>query len=436
MRFPLLLAVSLVFSAGGLAGCAGDSPAIVGERTPAAAIIDITARGRDAWTVEYRLPSQVAELAFARSPDDSRGKAWTAPAGFEFAYANDVELLRRMDGAPFDIVTLQAPPVYRYLPKDYAPFSPFGDGGMLVHSGRFFACGGPCPDNALFAMSLTNTGAGRILLDGTDRGRTVAWTDTESGRNVYVGDAEPVETPDFIAVIDASLPNEIREQLGAQFPQLMHIYAERLGAVSARPMMFVSYDLSHPGGGWGRQGGVLPDQVFMHFYGSVWPEEMQKDGFVEDLTWHFAHEAAHIYQRQILATDEGSAWIHEGAAEAFAYLVLRDRASTHSDAAVASARAACEEQLDGRAINTAISAGTFDAAYSCGLLLNLDIDAGLKAAGVSDGLFAAWRAWMADVEGGGAATQATYLEALERLGGKPVAERAARLAGYPSPAFN
>ena len=31
-------------------------------------------------------------------------------------------------------------PTYSRLPKDYAPFSPFGDGGMLFHTGRLFAC--------------------------------------------------------------------------------------------------------------------------------------------------------------------------------------------------------------------------------------------------------------------------------------------------------
>ena len=63
-------------------------------------------------------------------------------------------------------------------------------------------------------------------------------------------------------------------------------------------MLYVSYDASHPKGR-GRQGGVLPDQVFIHFYGGKWPEEMEKPGFADELAWHFAHEAAHLYHRRL-----------------------------------------------------------------------------------------------------------------------------------------
>ena len=45
------------------------------------------------------------------------------------------------------VVKFTLTPTYRHLSKDYAPFSPFSDGGLLFHSGRFFACADECADS-------------------------------------------------------------------------------------------------------------------------------------------------------------------------------------------------------------------------------------------------------------------------------------------------
>lgn len=424
MRHAILTA-ALALAA---SGCTSFQPA--GD--PPAAVIHISANGREDWTIAYRLPAPATELVFARSPDDSRGREWRAADGFVFAVTGDGEVLRRTDGAPFQSVAVSAPPVYRPLPKDYGPFSPFGDGGMLVHSGRFFACGGPCSDSASWSVSLKAPRGERILLDGVSRSGIARWTDRDSGRNLYVGRAAPVEGPDFVAVIDEALPQEIRAQLAEQFPRFMHGFAEELGAPEQRPMLFLSYDLSHPGGGWGRQGGVLPGQVFMHFYGSIWPEEMKKPGFVDDLAAHFAHEAAHIFQRQIFSMDDGGAWIHEGSADAFAMMALRaDGRAGYADRKIETARADCAKTTAGRSVRETIAAGAFEAAYSCGLLINLEIDNGLKAAGVTDGLYALWRTWIEDVGRGTDKTAATYYAAIGRLGGEALAQRIKAQAEAP-----
>ena len=120
----------------------------------------------------------------------------------------------------------------------------------------------------------------------------------------------------LLAVIDKALPDAIRTQLAADLPGFMHYFADRMGALPERPMLFASYDI-RPTNGFGRQGGTLPGQVFVHFYGEAWPKEMAKPGFAGDLAWHFAHEAGHLYQHQVYATGEQSAWVHEGGAEAF-----------------------------------------------------------------------------------------------------------------------
>lgn len=112
------------------------------------AAIAVTVPAQGDWTVAYELPAPAVELVFARSPDGSRGEDWTAPEGFEIVLVDETERARRTDGAAFDSVTFSVPPRYRELPKDYAPFMPFGDGGYVFYTGRLFACGGECPEDA------------------------------------------------------------------------------------------------------------------------------------------------------------------------------------------------------------------------------------------------------------------------------------------------
>lgn len=440
LRSKSFIVKSAAVAAAALASaCATPEPAPPDGKEAAAdpaASIHISAQGRDDWRITYTLAAPATELVFDRSPDASRAEDWSAPDDFGFGLTDAGETLRRTDGAAFETVELRAPPRYRPLPKDYGPFSPFGDGGMLVHSGRFFACGGPCPERPVWDMSISAPDGERVLLDGRMIEGTARWQDRDSGRNVYVGRSEPVEGADFVAILDGALPEDIRSQLAARFPEFMDLFADRLGELDERPMMFVSYDLSHPGGGYGRQGGVLPGQVFMHFYGSVWPEEMKKPGIADDLAWHFAHEAAHIFQHQVFTMDEGGAWIHEGSAEAMAAMALREGGrEAYVVQRLDQARSDCTRLLAGRSVQEAVAARDFDAAYSCGMLINLEIDEALRAAGTGDGLYAVWREFVARSADGGAASTASYLETVRRLGGDRLAEHIGRLAETPDPEF-
>jgi hypothetical protein len=326
--------------------------------TPA---IDIAAasKGRD-WTVRYRLPKPATQLVFARSTDNSRVRLWRTDSTFEIVAMADGEIARRRDGKPFREARFRMSPRYNALPKDYAPFSPYGDGGVLFHTGRLFACGdAKCPDDARFAMHVA--APGHILIDGNRPIYTADWTDQGDGRNVYLGETQPLSTSDFIAVFDTALPGAIHESLISEFPSLMRQLGDKLGKLDQRPMLFASYGVTGDGE-WGRQGGTLPGQVFVHFYGNRWPTEMTKPDFAASLTWFFAHEAAHMWQRQLHAAEEEGAWIHEGGAEAFAALAMREGAAEGGYVAttISEARTKCSAELKGRSIREALAAGAFD----------------------------------------------------------------------------
>jgi hypothetical protein len=372
------------------------------------------------WQVRYDFAQPVDKLEFKFSPDDSRGRTWLPDQGFEIVTTDRGEVARRTDGARFRTVRFRMSPTYSVLPKDYAPFSPFGDGGMLFHTGRLIACQDRCPDDASWSMYLWAATEDRIIFDGRTVKAEAHWVDRDDGRAVYVGKNVPQQTDDFIAVLDATLPERIRGQLLEKLPEFMHLFSGKLGALPTRPMLFVSYDVSHPKG-WGRQGGVLPGQVFIHFYGSKWPAEMEKPGFTDDLAWHFAHESAHMYQRRT-STAKGDDWITEGGAEAFAAMALRGAASAYVQSAEEKALGNCRELLEGRSVHDAIAAGTFDAAYSCGMLINLAIDAKVRLATKHDGLYAVWSSYLGRTANkGSVVSTAEYLEAVADVGDADIA---------------
>jgi hypothetical protein len=194
-------------------------------------------------------------------------------------------------------------------------------------------------------------------------------------------------------------------------------------------MLFVSYDVSsyspsHPKG-WGSQGGTLPGQVFIHFYGSGWPTQITKSDFADDLSWHFAHEPAHIYKKQGVPKDQADSWIHEGAAEAFAAIAMRSldaSSAAFSQSRTDAADEKCREQLKGRTIRDALAEGSYEAAYSCGMVVNLRIDSDVRRLTRHDGLYAVWRQYLLRLERQSSAGEEAYFASIAEVGGAELAD--------------
>ena len=78
--------------------------------------------------------------------------------------------------------------------------------------------------------------------------------------------------------------------------------------------------------------------------------------------------------------------------------------------------------LKGRSVRDAIAAGTYDAAYSCGML-NLAIDSKVRLATKHDGLYAVWRNYLKrGTNSGGVLSTAAYLQAVSDVGNADIAE--------------
>lgn len=388
------------------------------------------------WAVRYTLAAPAKALRFERvDAKGNRAKTWVpADPAFELVLDGKEEVVRRRDGAEFSETGFSMQAMYMPLENDYAPFSPFGDGGLLIHTGRFHACAVRCEESAepSWQFTVTPPAGTHVVQGGTVRDGAATFASAGEGSNIYVGAATPVETPHVIAIVDEKFPARTREQLQEDLPRILDLFARHLGALDAKPMLFASNDENRPGGGYGVQGGVLPGQVFMHLYGRA-PADSRGAALADQMTWYFAHEAAHVYQRYADHDSGGGSqdsWIHEGGAEAFAGLALRelDPADVQLDARLRKGAEACGVALEKGPMRDFESLGHFKDNYTCGIVLQMLVDVAARAK--SDGrcdLYCVWTRYLEVVRGGKPWSTRTYLEVVGELADRKLAELIDRL---------
>jgi hypothetical protein len=387
--------------------CAVTSPALAADT----ASIELLPH-ESQWEVRYALPKPVTALRFVRTDrQGNRASSWTpVDAALAIRLEGEEEVVRRTDGKPFDHAAFRMAPLYVTLEKDYAPFAPFGDGGLLMHTGRFHVCAETCAGGESYQLSLQPPAGMHAIAQGKVVS-SVRFKDGEDGTYLYVGRAVPVTTPDVVAVSDPTYPADTRERLESLLPKLMAFYSGEFGVLGARPMLYASNDEAHPGGGYGYQGGTLPGQVFVHRYGRN--AAFGTPEFLARQDWFFAHEAAHLYQKYPALADEGDSWIHEGGADALAAVALQalriiDRSAVQ--ARLQSTADACAQGLGKHALKRAHAEGAFEMFYSCGFVLQMVVDgAAQRASKGACGLACVWRDFQARVRAGAEWNSETFI---------------------------
>jgi len=393
--------------------------------------IELEKRSATDWQVHYQAEQPMSRLQFQRSPDAQRTKRWQAiEPGFVLRYHNGTEFAERLDGQPFNRVTFRLTATYTVLPKDYAPFSPFSDGGMLLHSGRFFACMELClaGDNQWLLSAKVPSGE-HILLNGQLYPTQVSWRDQDSGRNLYLGRSHALASDDFISLIDPQLPGNLQQQMARDLPELMHWFSNKLGRLAQRPALFASYS-STDDGRYGHQGGTLPGQIFMHWYGNQAMANLDADA----VFWFFAHEVAHLYQQQAGQIEPpADAWVHEGAAEYLAGLASAAQHPRLPQQKLAAAALHCSQGLAQQlSYANAVSANP-QLHYSCGLLLQQAIAKDLQGTGqATDAYFAVWQQFQRQVRAGQPATAIGFVQLLRPQLSPAFAEQLQRFARQES----
>jgi len=371
------------------------------------------------WRAQFSATQPVQQIAFQRSPDSSRIKRWKARSPeFEILRINnEFEAVRRIDGQPFTAVEFDLTPTYIALPKDYAPFSPFSDGGMLVHSGRFFACAERCVDATnQWQFTVRAPKGDNIIVGGVVHFNEVSWLEHDSGQNIYVGKGEPIADHHFISLIDSQLPPALQALMAQKLPKIVAYFAEKMPALTYRPSLFASYSTTDDGS-YGHQGGTLPGQIFMHWYG-----KQAIAGLDEHNTfWFFAHEIAHLYQGPAGTIEPlTDAWVHEGTAELFAgiaYAEINGSAQLFQSklfqSKLATATADCLRSVATQPNYHQVALANTRVHYSCGLLIVTALHHELTQR--DSDIFQLWQAFNHAVAKGKPATATTFAEVSKPL---------------------
>lgn len=374
------------------------------------------------WTVTYRLDKPAEQIVFLRNPDRSRTTRWLPQdSDIEIAYddASHQEVVRSQSGKPLITVTFLLTPTYKHLGKDYAPFSPFSDGGNAIHTGRLFACANTCSeeDNE-WHLTLTVPSDEHIVLNGKVAQKSVSWIDNNDGRNVYVGKQQPIITENVVALIDAGLPESIKVSLEEDIPKIMAFFSHSLNSLKGeKPMLLASYanvdDHS-------TQGGTLPNQIFMHWNRQDLDEQANNRNFINQTLWFFAHEVAHLYQpgnTDGVSENNEQSWLHEGNADYFAALAMNflyEDTSSYVENRTIRAFESCIEGLEQTTLANAYKTGHFNLYYSCGMIMHRAIDNVVQQKTFGEeSLFTVWQRLQKAVSKGMPPGTTTFLTLLE-----------------------
>ncbi len=395
----------------------------------------ITKSSTNTWTITYYASNPISRLAFRRNPDDSRTRRWKPiDNSFQIVYENLEEFVTRKDGRTFTQVSFALTPTYTQLPKDYAPFSPYSDGGVLVYSGRFFACENKCDDLLNeWEFKLLAPKNDHVILHGKKVLSEATWTDSNSGTNVYVGQQNPVHTNGFVALIDGGLPDKIRNSLFSDIPRLTAYFKSRLGEIpdGITPSLFASYSNKK---GSSVQGGVLPNQIFIHWDKENLKRYADDKDFLNDLLWTFAHEVAHYYQRlNEFSLKTSESWIYEGHAELLAYDALRHLyplSNLYRNTKIASFRKRCADSLKTTSLQDAAKNGEFGAYYTCGFLIHQSISKNYQNDKERDASpYVTWKLFSSKLKPGTRTSHEAFFDLVTKLTSENVTEKIIHFIG-------
>lgn len=323
------------------------------------------------WTVTFKMSEPVKRLQFVRTTAETRATRWEALTdGAIIEYQNGNEYVKKEDDGLFDQLSFTLSTGYIHLPKDYMPFMPYTDGGMVVYTGRFFVCANQCDGSQQkWAFHLSVPEQDKILIKGKLHTKQVEWVDQDSGQKVYVGNQRLRDSDQFFSIIDPGLPPSLRTQLEDYLPKLIEFYTAKLGKIDEKPMLFASYSDNNDDS-YGNQGGVLSNQISMHWYGKLNEHKNQLGNAV----FFFSHEVAHIYQDITIDTsDKNQSWIHEGSADLMAALSMKALLPSESvfvKNKLLQAQSNCVSGLSDTEFAKAGSQKQFRLMYSCGMMIH------------------------------------------------------------------
>ena len=374
---------------------------------------NITKSVQGPWKIKYSSNTPMQRMVFKRAPDSSRTQRWISLSeDFEMVHEAGKDIVRRKDLTGFRTVEFEVVPTYVSLPKDYAPFSPFSDGGMLFHSGRFFACADNCTESInRWKMHVQAPETDNIIVNGRVYNNAVTWMDSGSGTKVYVGSGQPIQDANVVSLVDTALPNALKDALAQNLPRLLSYFSQHMGKLDYRPTLYASFSQTNDGR-YGHQGGTLPGQIFMHWYGEQAISRLNE----QETFLFFAHEVAHLYQRQAGDVESTTdAWLHEGSAEFFAAIahaqLTSDKQTLYS--LVQNAKQQCIDGFSGQTSYLVVSSNNIHLHYRCGMLIFAHLQHDLSKR--NRDVFELWDLYSQAVKAGKSASASTFVNAIRPI---------------------
>lgn len=379
------------------------------------------------WRVEYHLAYPVDSLQFMRTAGFLREDNWRVQTpGYRFMRNDDGQALIRDDGAvAASAISIEFPVDTRFIVRDYELFNQFADGSLALFTGHFYvrSSGEQVPEEYsrgfLTGINITPPKGKSIGLQGNLHSEPISWTDARGeGTYVYIGNTPALHTESVTAIFDPGLPEWVVKQAQLRIPQLLALYAQKMGPHSTvAPLVLFSYEPDSPQE-YGYNGGTRDDLIQLRISGPSW--QQQSDKPMRNLVHFFAHEAAHLWNGQAVLSAPGTPpWIGEGSADALAESAL------YSMGLITEAEF---WQLKNSALNACISGlksgGSLDATtqhrvhYDCGNWMSLWAERALEQVGKSQDLFDLWQ-HLIKTSADGTYDQASYFKALQDLGVEP-----------------
>ena len=383
MRIGVVL---LVLITAGLSACS--------KEETAAEIIEVRVE-RIASSREFKaswlLPSEARALVFAR-PSLFRAATWKTKEGQRIERRSSGEVF--ISDKPTKTFEVTISEQGSEIANDYTLMTQFSDGGTVLYTGHFdvtpIRCSEGCSEGEI-AHVAGQASRSRIVavpalresvISGTIASRgPLAVEPSSAGAMIYFGTQSITKRNGYSVLADPALPEWIVDELDRELPLIFSLNARRFQQrLAALPVFFVPYkggseiyNLTHAGA-------VVENSVLLTLYGSSW--QRRSDEVRENFLKLVSHEAFHLWNGSLFRSVNrpGGAWLHEGSADAFAYLTLVELGEISHERYI---------ELQSRALNRCLLAlsgaslpqvgdGVINAQYDCGAIIQLLVNQSLS----------------------------------------------------------
>lgn len=360
----------------------------------------------DEWQISYEISPSVSALVFVRGNGDYRRETWVPDDdAFVLERVGRTDRIRRADNRPFTEFSARLTPWTDKPTSDYTPFVTFSDGTMAAFTGQFVVgvpitdddaafVNGASPENAIGAV------APRITVEPGYFGRMIVNAEVTNeatqmnlfeGEYVYFGGASAVQTATLTAVTDEAAPEWLRTFLYDSMTKTYEYFTYRLGEIEGdKPFMIAAYRPLE-GNNVSFIGGVVGSQLVVEL--GLGTEVADTPDSREFMVRFFAHESAHLWHRGGgIPAGGGGSWVHEGSADALAWLGLVKLDIYTPDIALAlfiEAANNCVAHLADGPLAEAGRRGASIAYYDCGAIISLATHSIMREQGRD--LFDFWR---------------------------------------------